>query len=100
MGANSNDNGFLRFKYYKVPRISMMTRFARVNRNGEYKLIDPNAMKILYSSIVKTRALIIKDSWFNLAKALTIAIRYSILRNQFPDPKTPENELKIIDYQI
>ena len=42
---------------------------------------------------MKARAIMVKDSWMPLAKALTITVRYSIVRRQFPIPKNSEKEL-------
>ncbi|CAG9334089.1 unnamed protein product [Blepharisma stoltei] len=99
-GTNANDNGFLIFDHMRVPRECMLTRFARVNENGDYEILNPNALKILYSSMVKARVLIFGDSWYSMAHAATIAIRYSLIREQFPDHENPSKERQLIDYQI
>ena len=49
---------------------------------------------------MKARAYLVKASWMKLASALTITIRYSLVRRQFQDPKNPKIELKLLDYQI
>ena len=85
-GLNSIDNGFVKISYAKAPRSSLLTRFARVNPGGEYEITDPNGIKILYQGVMRARATIVRDSWAPLAKALTIAIRYSLVRRQFANP--------------
>mmetsp|Transcript_17127 Transcript_17127/g.17013 ORF Transcript_17127/g.17013 Transcript_17127/m.17013 type:complete len:443 (+) Transcript_17127:635-1963(+) len=94
------DNGFLRFEFARVPKSTMLTRFAKINEKGEYEILDPNALKILYSSIVRARTNLVKDAWHFSVIAATIGIRYSLVREQFPDPENPKAERKLIDYQI
>ncbi|OMJ88541.1 hypothetical protein SteCoe_9491 [Stentor coeruleus] len=100
IGFHSNDNGFLRFNNYRIPKKYMLTRFSKINDTGDYEIIDPNSIKILYLSLVRARLFILADAWFPLSSALTIAIRYSIIRKQFADNEKPGTEKKIIDYQI
>jgi hypothetical protein len=78
----------------------MLNRFAKINSKDEYEIIDPNAMKILYLSLIRARSSLIFDAWYPIAIALTISIRYSLIREQFPDPENPKKEKKILDYQI
>jgi acyl-CoA oxidase len=100
MGLDHMDNGYLKFSQFRVPKRAMLNRFARISEKGKYQLIDKNGIKILYLSLVASRFGIIVSSWFNLACALTITIRYSILRKQFNDPEKKGVEKKILDYQI
>jgi acyl-CoA oxidase len=99
MGNHGNDNGFLRFEQFKQPKEVMLNRFAKINDAGEYEVTDPNAIKILYLSLIRARSALVFDAWYPLACALTIAIRYSLIREQFPDPDNPSKERKILDYQ-
>ncbi|CAG9321703.1 unnamed protein product [Blepharisma stoltei] len=100
MGNPCADNGFLRFDNYRVPKSVMLTRFARINDKGEYEILDPNALKVLYSSLVRARVNLSRDAWHYPTIAATIAIRYSLVREQFPDPENPQRERKLLDYQI
>ena len=99
MGVNGNDNGFLRFDNYKQPADVMLNRFAKINQAGQYEVTDPNAIKILYLSLIRARSTLIFDGWISLASALTISIRYSLIREQFTDPDNLSKERKILDYQ-
>ena len=99
MGVNGNDNGFLRLDRFRQPSEVMLNRFAKINEAGQYEVTDPNAIKILYLSLIRARSTLIFDGWHSLASALTIAIRYSLVREQFPDPDNPNKERKILDYQ-
>lgn len=100
IGLPVNDNGYLRFNQYRIPKKYMLTRFSRINDKGEYEILDPNSLKILYMSVVRARLGLIVDSWISTSSALTIAIRYSIVRKQFSDPQNPDTEVKLLDYQI
>ena len=100
IGLHTADNGYLKFHHYRIAKKYMLNRFSKINDKGEYEVLDPNSIKILYLSVVRARLGIIVDPWFGLASALTISIRYSISRQQFPDPENPKEEKKILDYQI
>lgn len=94
------DNGFLRFEFLRVPKSAMLNRFAKINDKGEYEILDPNALKILYSSLVRARVNISRDSWLYQVIAATISIRYSLVREQFTDTDNPHKERPLLDYQI
>jgi len=100
IGLPVNDNGFLRFNNYRIPKKYMLTRFSKINDKGEYEILDPNSMKILYMSVVRARLGLIVDSFISISACLTIAIRYSIVRHQFSDPEKPDSEVRLLDYQI
>ena len=100
MGCNGTDNGFIGFKNFRIPRKNMLARYSQVNSEGKYELLNQNSIKILYLSLVKSRAGIAASAWFPLSIATTIAIRYSLYRRQFPNLDKPNEETKILDYQI
>lgn len=99
MGNHGNDNGYLRFNQFRQGKDVMLNRFAKINDAGEYEITDTNAIKILYLSLIRARSVLVFDAWYPLACALTISIRYSLIREQFPDPDNPQQERKILDYQ-
>ena len=100
VGLHTADNGFLRFDHYRIPKKYMLNRFSRIKDDGTYEILDPNAIKLLYLTLLRARMEIINTAWSYLAKALTIAIRYSFVRRQFPDPDVSNSERQLIDYQI
>ena len=100
MGMSTTDNGFIRFNHYRVPLKHMLNKFSRINEEGEYELINPNSIKILYLSLVNTRLAILELAWLPICMAVTVAIRYSFVRQQFTDPDNPSQERKIIEYNI
>lgn len=97
-GYDGNDNGFLIMKNVRIPRDNMLMRYARVDRQGNYS--KPPHSKIGYATMVLIRASIVGDSGLNLAKAVTIALRYSAVRRQFFSEANPsKEEIRVIDYQ-
>ena len=82
LGYNSMDNGYARFTHVKVPRRDMLRGFAKVTRDGRYQQRSPGAAKIAYGIMLDVRCRIVSNSAYVLARALTIAIRYSCVRLQ------------------
>jgi len=99
IGYNNMDNGFASFNHVLIPRRNMAMGFASVDEHGRYskKKVSEATSKISYLTMMHVRVLIISDSGTNLAKACTIAIRYSAQRRQGYS-SNGEKELQIIDY--
>ncbi|CAG4986330.1 unnamed protein product [Parnassius apollo] len=97
MGCNTADNGFLSFNHYRIPRENMMMKNAKVLKDGTYVKVARHD-KLTYGTMVFVRVTLVKEAAINLAKAATIAVRYSAVRRQSkPKPDAPEPQ--IIDYQ-
>ena len=99
IGVNSIDHGYLILSQFRQPKEVMLNRFAKINESGQYEILDPNGIKILYLSLTRARAGLIFDTWVPLSISLTISIRYSLFREQFSDPDNASIERKILDYQ-
>uniref|UniRef100_A0AC34PXW6 Acyl-CoA oxidase C-terminal domain-containing protein n=2 Tax=Panagrolaimus sp. JU765 TaxID=591449 RepID=A0AC34PXW6_9BILA len=95
-GINGNDNGFLRFDNYRVPRKAMLMRNAKVLPNGTY--VPPKHAKLGFGAMVFVRSIMIKDMACQLGSAVTIATRYSAVRRQ-GEIKPNGQEVQILDYQ-
>lgn len=54
---------------------------------------------MLYVVLLEGRIQILKFSGYYLSKALTIAIRYAVVRTQFKDKSGSDKERQLIDYQ-
>lgn len=54
--------------------------------------------KITYATMLKVRSLIPRGIFYNLSKAVTIVIRYSLIRTQFKDNKGIEQP--VLNYQL
>ncbi|EAL62442.1 acyl-CoA oxidase [Dictyostelium discoideum AX4] len=96
LGFNSIDNGFLRLDHVRIPRENMLSRFFRVNEQGEYE--KPKHPKLIYAGMVGVRSSMIENSFVSLSRAVTIAIRYSTIRKQFKSNRLDKQEKKIIEY--
>ncbi|XP_049873576.1 probable peroxisomal acyl-coenzyme A oxidase 1 isoform X1 [Pectinophora gossypiella] len=96
MGFNTADNGFLGFDNFRVPRENMMMKHAQVLKDGTYVKVGRHE-KLTYGTMVFVRVTLVNEAAFNLAKAVTIAVRYSAVRRQ-SQPKPDEPEPQILDY--
>lgn len=79
-GYNETDNGFARFNHVRIPRENMLMANAEVTKEGTY--VKPGHQKLLYATMTFTRMNIACVVAFQLAQAVTIAIRYSVVREQ------------------
>ncbi|ORZ25277.1 hypothetical protein BCR42DRAFT_363335 [Absidia repens] len=109
-GFGTVDNGFLMFDHYRVPHVSLLARFSQVDKiTGEY--IKPPNDKLSYGTMVFVRANIVMESRYVLARAATVAIRYSAIRAQGSDAANPKKimnkvgvtktvETPVLDYMM
>lgn len=104
-GFNSVDNGFIMFDHYRIPHVSFLAKYSQINKStGEY--IKPPNAKLSYGTMVYVRANLIMNVHFALAKATTIAVRYSAVRQQFVDASNPRKwdnkiiETPVLDYTM
>eukprot|EP00644_Phytophthora_capsici_P004306 jgi/Phyca11/109589/e_gw1.17.16.1 len=101
IGFNNVDNGYCKFNRVRIPRLSMGMRFATVTREGKYVKNAGVPQEVLYFTMLQTRMVFIRSAGINLAKACTITIRYSAVRQQGYDANNlkSEEELSVLDYQ-
>ncbi|CAF2088099.1 hypothetical protein BRARA_F02383 [Brassica rapa] len=100
VGLNGVDNGALRFRAVRIPRDNLLNRFGDVSRDGKYTSSLPTINKrfgATLGELVGGRVGLAYASVGVLKISATIAIRYSLLRQQFGPPKQPE--VSILDYQ-
>ncbi|KAK6923740.1 Acyl-CoA dehydrogenase/oxidase C-terminal [Dillenia turbinata] len=100
VGLNGVDNGALRFRSVRIPRDNLLNRFGDVSRDGKYMSSLPTINKRFAATLgelVNGRVSLAYSSVSVLKLAATIAIRYSLIRQQFGPPKQPE--ISILDYQ-
>ncbi|KAL5714791.1 acyl-CoA oxidase [Ranunculus cassubicifolius] len=100
VGLNGVDNGALRFHSVRIPRDNLLNRFGDVSRDGKYSSTLPSIAKRFAATLgelVGGRVGLAYSSVGVLKIAVTIAVRYSLLRQQFGPPKQPE--ISILDYQ-
>ena len=95
-GYAEMDNGFLKFDHVRVPRENLLMRFSQVLPDGTY--VPPKASsKLSYGTMVFVRTALSRFAFEMLARAVTIAIRYSIVRRQTQN-KPGEPETQLLDY--
>lgn len=100
LGMNGNDNGFMQFKDYRIPRDALMNKNADITDDGRYvlRLQDKKLRQGIALGVLSMgRIGIVYLGVLNLQQALTISIRYSAVRRQF-GPKDGQ-EWPVIEYQ-
>src|SRR4051794_4283402 len=100
IGLNGVDNGRLWFSGVRVPRTSMLDRYATVGKDGRYSSDIENPDRRFFTmlgTLVQGRVCV-GGAAINASKvALTIATRYALRRRQFEATSTEEEEL-LLDY--
>ncbi|KAF2491208.1 acyl-CoA oxidase [Lophium mytilinum] len=98
-GYASMDNGYMLFDHFRVSKSAMLSRYATLDDStGAFtKRGHPG---LVYGSLTFVRANIIMNARLVLARAVTIAVRYSCVRRQFHDrdEKGAGPEMKVLDY--
>lgn len=95
LGLSAVNNGYVGFENVRVPRDAMLMANAQIKEDGSF-VRAPDSL-LLYSTMVFVRSTLASDMTFFLAKAATIATRYSAVRHQSPiDPRLPEPQ--VIDH--
>ncbi|KAF7655667.1 hypothetical protein LDENG_00052720 [Lucifuga dentata] len=95
-GFSEVDNGFLKLENVRIPRDNMLMKYAKVDPDGSYR--KPPSSKLTYGTMVFIRSMIVGESARAIAKATTIAIRYSAIRHQ-SEIRPGDPEPQILDYQ-
>ena len=93
MGRNEIDNGWIRFTYVRVPRTNMLMKYTQVTKSGS--VTEPPMSQLAYGALMFGRTAIVRESVEMAKKAITIAIRYAVVRRQFGGTK----ETQIMDYK-
>ncbi|PSK34469.1 Peroxisomal acyl-coenzyme A oxidase 1 [Elsinoe australis] len=98
-GYNTMDNGFLLFNKVKVPHISMLARYSRVDPNTS-KYIRPATPSLVYGTLTWVRSTIVMQAGGVLARGVTIATRYAAVRRQFQDRDAEDQsgENQVLNY--
>ena len=94
-GFEEKDNGYVRFDHFRIPRENMLMRHSQVAPDGTYT--RPLSSKLGYGSMVQLRTTISYASFDALARAITIAVRYSVVRRQTQN-RAGAPETQLLDY--
>ncbi|KAL8151887.1 hypothetical protein V2J09_021695 [Rumex salicifolius] len=100
IGLNGVDNGALRFSSVRIPRDNLLNHFGDVSRDGKYTSTLPTVNKrfgATLGELVGGRVGLAYSSVGVLKIGVIIAVRYSLLRQQFGPSK--DAEVSILDYQ-
>ncbi|XP_045456830.1 probable peroxisomal acyl-coenzyme A oxidase 1 [Melitaea cinxia] len=95
LGMNGTNNGFLGFDQVRIPRDYMLMKNSKVLEDGTY--VNSPSSKLTYGTMMFVRVMLVNDMCNYMAKAVTIATRYSAVRRQ-SQPKPDEPEPQILDY--
>ncbi|EGZ19822.1 hypothetical protein PHYSODRAFT_312798 [Phytophthora sojae] len=96
IGFNAVDNGDCSFHNVRIPRENMMMRYAKVLPDGTF--VKPKSDKLVYLTMVRVRAVLIKKLGERLAMATTIATRFSAARIQ-GRKSDGKGEFQVLGYQ-
>jgi len=81
LGYNGKDNGWMVLDKVRIPRDQMLQKYICVDREGTVSI--EGDLRVLYTTMMNIRAMLICDSRIYLGAGLTIALRYSAVRRQF-----------------
>jgi len=87
-GLNTLDNGFLLFNNVRIPHENMLAKYAHISKETGVYEKPPNA-KVGYGTMTWVRANIVMYARLVIARAATVAIRYTAVRRQFGDKDAP-----------
>lgn len=94
------DNGYMLFDHVRVPHSAMLSNYSRVDPNT-CMYSKPANPAVVYGSLTAVRASIVMHARLVLARAVTIAVRYTALRRQFSDRDDSSSfapEMSVLDY--
>ncbi|KAL4888901.1 acyl-CoA dehydrogenase/oxidase C-terminal [Aspergillus ambiguus] len=98
-GYATMDNGYMLFDNFRIPHSALLSRYSSVDPDtGRYS--KPEKPAVVYGSLTAVRASIVQHARLVLARAVTVAIRYTAIRRQFRDRDGDGNgpELAVLDY--
>ncbi|KAJ5793928.1 hypothetical protein N7457_000527 [Penicillium paradoxum] len=98
-GYATMDNAYMLFDQFRVPHSAMLSRYSSLDPNtGIYT--KPEQPAVVYGSMTFVRANIVQHARLVLARAVTIAVRYSTVRRQFQDRDGDKKgpEMSVLDY--
>ncbi|RMY22147.1 hypothetical protein D0867_02897 [Hortaea werneckii] len=99
-GYGPMDNGYMLFDHVCVPHSAMLSRYSWVDPNT-CTYSKPANPAVVYGSLTAVRASIIMHARLIMARAVTVAVRYTCVRRQFQDRDSKDkdaSELSVLDY--
>ncbi|KAJ5924500.1 hypothetical protein N7466_008687 [Penicillium verhagenii] len=98
-GYVTMDNAYMLFDNFRIPHSAMLSRYSSVDpETAVYS--KPAQPAVVYGSLTYVRAQIVHHARLVLARAVTVAVRYTAVRRQFTDRDTNGKgpELSVLDY--
>ncbi|KAF1351516.1 acyl-CoA oxidase [Lizonia empirigonia] len=86
MGYNEADNGYATFDHVRIPRTDILMGHSQLSKDGTYTA-DQNRAKLSYSVMLLDRSKMPSIFSVQLGQAVTIATRYSVVREQGLGPE-------------
>ncbi|KAL4876506.1 acyl-CoA dehydrogenase/oxidase C-terminal [Aspergillus karnatakaensis] len=99
-GYATMDNAYMLFDNFRIPHSSLLSRYTTVHPSTAH-YTKPAQSALVYGTLTFMRSKIIQHARLVLARAVTVAVRYTAIRQQFQDrdsndPNSPE--LRVLDY--
>ncbi|KAJ5684034.1 Acyl-CoA oxidase [Penicillium maclennaniae] len=97
-GYATMDNAYMLFDNFRIPHSAMLSRYSSINPDtGIYT--RPEQPALVYGSLTYVRANIVHHARLVLARAVTVAVRYTAIRRQFQDRDDKSGpEISVLDY--
>ncbi|OGM39650.1 fatty-acyl coenzyme A oxidase (Pox1) [Aspergillus bombycis] len=97
-GYSTIDNAYMLFNHFRIPHSALLARYSKIDPStGEY--LKPKIPAVVYGTMTYVRSLIVLQSRLALARAVTIAVRYTSIRRQFQDRDNRHGlEVTVLDY--
>ncbi|KAE8375819.1 acyl-CoA dehydrogenase/oxidase C-terminal [Aspergillus bertholletiae] len=83
---------------YIIPHSALLSRYAKLDPDSG-RFSKPAVPAVVYGTMTYVRSLIVLQSRMALARAVTIAVRYTTVRRQFRDRDDPKGpEISVLEY--
>ncbi|KAG0650551.1 Peroxisomal acyl-coenzyme A oxidase 1 [Hyphodiscus hymeniophilus] len=94
------DNGYMLFDHFRIPHSAFLSRYSKVDPStGAFS--QPENSTVVYGTMTFVRSNIAMHARLILARAVTVAVRYTSIRRQFRDRDVDQNigqEIPVLDY--
>jgi acyl-CoA oxidase len=94
------DNAYMLFNQFRIPHSAFLSRYSQVDPNtGTYS--KPENPAVVYGTMTFVRSNIAMHARLILARAVTVAVRYTSIRRQFRDRDGDQDsgqEIAVLDY--
>ncbi|MFT3901040.1 MAG: acyl-CoA dehydrogenase [Gordonia sp. (in: high G+C Gram-positive bacteria)] len=100
-GLRGVDNGRISFKDVRIPAENLLNRYADVAADGTYSSpieSDNRRFFTMLGTLIRGRVSVGATAGAAARKALTLAVRYALIRKQFETPDG-SSEVTILDYR-